>query len=546
MTASASPATPVFVVQADSYGSSVRHVLDPQQYRASGIARDLGAKWVELSHEMPGSTGELISAIRSLLASLDQQLLPAAGPTGLGDLRRRMLDRWELQLAEEHADRGTDTNYRRTVHVLALLRRIEADSPGTLHPDLVARLEYDTRLGHVRNPGTEPFSAPEIRRFRSAAHRRTHAARAAALQGQEPTRTDLVAAMVLLALATGEPIEVLRQLTLDSITATAAPNEPSATRRMPPADRLVYLARHDLVDQYAVTYVKNRAAGLTVTEIYTRRQRAAHRAINDALILTAPLRQESPAPALWIIRRRNGSVTEPPWNENHWTLRAWARVHALEIEGPVWWMRFRKAVIATEARTQGGTYLRRQRRHTTQTFFSHYAQSGVLRQHAGGLLLESIQRFFDAAVEGPLIVTPDAQALLEHGVSTPTLPDELAGPLLAGDLDGPHAACRNPDDSPYAPPGVTCSVSATGRCFGCRNAIVTQAHLPAVLMIRRMSDPARCADPEVWRTTWKPIHDLISQVILPAFPDHAVEAAAARTDSVLLDPGTANDMRGAR
>jgi hypothetical protein len=513
-----------FAVEHHKYGRLERHYFDPSQFVCEGLANELGTKWVEIGAENLHAARTLAPALRSLLTSIDAQPRdvnhsPAAG---LRDLRLRHLDEWERQLLERHQQAGSDTQYRYSVYVLALLRRIDADSPQSLHPEVVARLEYDTRLSHVRNPPLVEFSSRETRRFRSAAHRRVYAA-LQEVSPRGPRKDDLIALHVLLSQATGEPPEVLRQVAVADVHATEKAGSEGATRRMGPAERLTWLAENDLVEEFAVRYVKGRAGGETKTEVYTRQQRAVHRTLRSLLVLTGPLRDEASDDSLWQWRRLDGAVTQPLWLNPAWALEQWAFVHGVEVEGPVWWNRFRKGVIGREALRQGGAYLRGQKRHTARTFLSHYAGSGVLRNEAGKVLLETIEQYFDEAAAGPLVVTDEAAALLASGEEAPELTRAEVDDLLQGRLDGPHAACRDPLDSPFADAGDTCQMSATGLCFGCGNALITRVHLPAVLLVREVSDPNRAADTQQWMQHWKHVHDVIEHVILPAFPDDAVD-----------------------
>jgi hypothetical protein len=521
--------------------------LDPGSFATPLFAAQLADKWLEVAKEAPGSAGLLVEAVRYIVRHVSGQLRVAGDVSAfcLADLRRRHLDAWEMDLLDHERSRGprSQTGYRNAIYLFALLRRIEADAPGSLHEEVRLRLEGDTRLRYRRSPGMEAFTSQEVRRLRSAAHRLVYRA----LQAGPDTPADrdtMLAVHVLLSLATAEPPEVLRQLTINSITATAAPEHDSATERMTHSTRLTWLAEHDLVDQLSVTYVKNRAAGLEYQEIYTRRERSAHQGFTSLLRLTAAARSQADLESLWLNRRSDGCIEQAPWGSEAWKLRQWTRRHGVAVEGRVWFLRFRKVAIAREAAQQGGLYLRRGRRHTTEVFFNHYTQSTVLRARAGRLLLDAVDEYFSAAIKGPLVVTSDAEELLAQGEHVPGLDPDVASRLVQGELDGPHTACRDPLDSPYERPGEVCSRSMTGTCFGCRNALITQAHLPAALLVAELSDPDRSADPAKWNTHWKDIHTIITTVVLPAFPAAVVHAAQERTGLVPLDSGTANDMRG--
>lgn len=145
---------------------------------------------------------------------------------------------------------------------------------------------------------------------------------------------------------------------------------------------------------------------------------------------------------------------------------------------------------------------------------------------------------------GPTVVTPDAHDLIARGETAPGLNAATAEALVKGDLDGPQTACRDPKDSPFVPAGEVCNLSMTGTCFGCGNALITEHHLPAALVIAEVANPDRAADRDVWVNYWKPIYDTITQVVLPAFPPEAIAAARLRTHLVPLDLGTRNDLRG--
>lgn len=527
------------------YGRDVTTTIDPRDYALPRLAAQVADKWLEVSTEAAYLDTGLTTSARVFLAHVCRQPRDAgsdASSFGLGDLRRRHLDAWEMDLLRQHHKRRSDTAYRKAVYVLALLRRIEADSPGTLQSDVVHRLQSHTRLHHVRNDGVPAFTPEEVRAMRGHAHRLVHSA----ITRDDPyPRTEvLVALHVLLSLATGEPPEVLRPLVLDDISATTSPDYDAAVARMTHADRLTWLAQRDLVEEYAVTYNKNRAAE-SYQEVYRRRDHAPHRALTRSLQLTAELRRPSGLPNLWITRAAAGNQpTAATWDSPSYSLRGWLRRAGLDVTKPYLFSRFRKVVTAREALANPARYLSSGRRHTAKTFFGHYTQSSVLRAEAGRILLDAVDAQFEAAVHGLTVVTPEAEALLRQGYDAPGLDADTAKALLAGDLDGPHTACRDPHKSPYEEPGITCGRSATGTCFGCGNALITRQHLPAVLLIAALADPARATDPEVWQRHWKPIHDAITQVILPAFPSQEVERASKRVLLVPLDLGTRNDMRG--
>lgn len=521
------------------------HYVNPAEFATPVLAAQLADKWVEVSREVPGSSSEIATGARLFLRHLEHQLHPAEAIPGfdLSNLRRRHLDAWEKVLKDQSDRSHTDTAYRRAVYLFALLDRIESDLPGTFHPDVMWRIEQGTRLGHVRNPGLPDFSPREVRRMRSRAHNVVFQAMQKA-DAEGPDRETLIALCILLSLATGEPIEVLRQLTMKKIRATAFSDYDDAIRDMTHAEQLGYLAQHDAVETYALSYKKNRASGETHGNEYRRSDHSLHKCMTALLRLTEPIRSQADTDCLWICARADGRIQEPPWSQVEWSLRRWTKANAIGVSEPVIWTRFRKVVVAREAIAQGGSYPRRTIRHSPKVFAAHYTTSTVLRQEAGRLLMDAINEYFKTAVAGPLVVTPKAQELLAKGQQTQALPGEMGVQLVNGELDGPHTACRDPLDSPYQKPGEICRLSTTGTCFGCPNALITQDHLPAALLIAEIADPARSADLRVWVERWKHIYEILTQIVLPAFPDSVVDAARAKIGTVPLHLGTANEMRG--
>lgn len=531
------------VFGSNRYGSSENAYIKPVDYTCVRLASDLADTWLELCDELGNPMKELFTAIREFVKHVDTQLHASGSLSnfGVSDLRRRHLDAWEADLLVAHRAAKSDTAYRKAIYLFALLRRIEEDSPGTLHPEVLERMESDTRLWHHRNEGVPPFADREVKLIRGRAHRLVHAHCESG--ATEPTPGVLVALHVMLSLATGEPPEVLRSLTTKDIVATALADADEPTHGLTNNARLTWLAEHDATEDYAVTYAKRRARE-QYEDVYQRRNHAAHRTLTRVLRTTAALRAESGQDALWLVRRANGDITEPPWNTKAYMLAAFLQQGGVKVVGKPHWMRLRKVVVAREAGADPTRYLRMRRRHTPATFFEHYTNSEVLRAKAGRIFIDSVDEKFAAAVMGPTVITPEAADLIARGKQAPGLDNTTADVLLSGELDGPHTACRDPKDSPFAASGEICKLSMTGTCFGCGNALITEHHLPAALVIAEVADPDRAADREVWLNYWKPIWETITQVVLPAFPPEAIAAARTRLHLVPLDLGVRNDLRG--
>lgn len=538
--------SPVRVLVYEGTGYSVRAHIDPRQFRLSELAAELADAAMRVSAEIHGSTMTLATAVKNFLTCMDEQLVSAANrQVGLAQIRRRHLDAWERELgARQHRDRS-DTTYRYVVHVFALLRRIEADRPGALHSEVVKRLEDSTRLNHVRREGDAEFAPAEVRRMRSAAHRIVHRALEEERAGYRgaPTKDVVLALQVLLVLSTGEPIEVIRRVTMNDLTASTASAHDHAVASLDSVARTQLLARAGVVDSYALSFYKARA-GEAYTEVYDRTRRSARREWNAAVVLTAAAREETGAEALWLTASPRGPRNAPYPEMN---LGKWAARHVVDFDAlsrPVVFRRLRKTQITKEILAGPSRYLRDGRRHSDATFFGHYANSTVLRGRAGRILVDSIGDRFDAALAGPTLITPDAEELLVGRHRAPTLTGKGISALQAGAWETPMAACRDPLSSPHAPAGHACTVTATGACFACPNAIVLERHLPAALRLLELTEPARAANIEVWQRQWKPIHDSIRHAILPAFPKESIARAAEATGAVLVDAGLLNDLAG--
>lgn len=527
------------------YGRQIRYVIDPSDYTQKDLAESLADAFLVAVEETSGSANTLSVAIRHFLTFLDNFPHEAGAVLTISSLGRRHVDAWEMSLLSRQREELTDTPYRYVVHLLALLRRIEEDDPGTLRPDLVARLESRTRLSHIRRQGLMALSPDEVRRMRSSAHRQVYRALQALGDGVERAFVPdvAVALHVLLSASTGEPPEVLRRLTVGDVVVSASSTTHSAFRHLDPADRLAAEICADDVESVEVTYFKARA-GQRYRVVYSPKEdAAAFRAFRSLLRLGAAARRLGAMDSLWVCFR-----DEEPWLVDWHSplakLRGWIErtVPEMDVPEPCDWRRFRKNVTAAEALAAPARYLRDGRRHSAATFFDHYTNSPVLRAQAGRILVEAISERFDEAVAGPLVVTPDAEDLLREGADVDALPHEQFEQLDRGELDTPMAGCRDPHQSPFTPEGHFCSVSTTGDCFSCPNAIVMRRHLPAAVRLMELTSPERAADLDVWQVRWRPIYETLTQAILPAFSPEDIEQARSSADDVLLDPTLLNDL----
>ncbi|WP_166870277.1 hypothetical protein [Salinibacterium sp. ZJ450] len=536
----------IVVVVQEKYGTATRFIIRSDEYAVPRLVRELAEHFQTIAPEIGGSVEEVAGAIRSFGRSMGNQPLDALHMQdfGLNDLRTRHLDAWERQLAIAQSESGTDTPYRRAVHLFALLRRFDDDQPGTLHSGVSRRVRQQTRLSHIRRAPDADHTDEESRRIRSAAHRLVYDALCIAQEDPDYLpNSDVIAALhVLLSLATGEPPEVLRSLTIDDLKVTPEPGRRADWPRNPSWSQMTDLARADGIQSFAVTFTKRRA-GVRYDEVFTRSDhRAAHQSLTRLLVLTAAARTQATDRSLWLTRK-NLLTRQMDWRKAG-LLSTWYRQHVkgAPISVPHKFSRLRKTKLRRESSADPVRYLKDGRRHTARTFFEHYTNSAVLRAEAGAIVVETIGSYFDIAT-GPTIITPEAEAMLRAGATVEVLDPGTATALISGQLEGALCACRNPLDSPHAPAGDLCPVAQMGHCFGCPNGIVTERHLPALLVVEEISSPQEAPNLALWKEVWEPIQRG-TRAILPLFPADAIARAREHVDKVHIDLGLRNDLRG--
>lgn len=528
------------------YGHITRYTIDPRDYRRRALAADLADKWVEIANEIPGSAPSVAAAIHSICSFLGGQQQTRTGIRGVRALTLNDVNRWELDLVERQTAHASDAPYRHAVHLFALLRRIDDDTPNTLQPNLAARVRQQTRLHHIRRPGISEFSTWERRRLIRAAKRLVDhelASRLAstAARPYTPPRDVLIALAVLLGFGTGEPPEVLRQLTIDDITPITDARATTAQRGTP----TTYILR-----------CTKRRSGSVYEHVIRHSDRLAHWSLTALIELSDQARHTTGTNLLWLFAAERGrtadQIRQVPWT-TQWSLQEWVQRHLppttdhelLEppISRPINYQRLRKTAIAREALLDPARYLRNNGRHTSATFFQHYAQSPALRARAGRILVDATTELFDAAVNAPTVISPAEEQALT------TAPDDHphgfdVTQFINGELDGPLAACRNPLDSPHADAGVPCPTIANGNCYSCRNAIIGQRHLPAVLRLTEILHPDRHGNLAAWSTHWEPTYRFLTDVVLPQFDERTIELARAHAEKVYLDPSLRQGLGG--
>ena len=492
--------------------------------------------------ELYGSTGDVVVGMRAFLRWLSGE--PDPLPSRLVEVTAAHFKAWERSLKKHFEEFPSSSPYAKFVNLRALLLRVSQDEPNRIHPTLHALLASPivTVLPEMRPvDGLAPFTPDEHRRMIHAAYNDVADGLRLAADGQteqlgKRMREILTALHVLLAIGTGEPPEVLRNLLLGDIRPLA----PAAAMAAPVGEqRAAWLQKIALSrpSGYCVQLRKLRAHTLYDTFV-TRRDRHSCFTLEASLFITAPFRTTEGSDALWIDEHGRHALLE-----RRSALSKWLSGHGIDVDGATAFARFRKAVVGAEAMADPAAYLAMAKRHRAPTFFRSYVNSPVLRSHSGRILVGAIEAAFEQAIQ-PTVVTPEEMKYLATGTAPShlRLDEGERRMLLAGEMEGPHAACRDPLQSPFDREGEACGSSASGLCFVCPNAVITERHLPALLFFADRLHPDRAGDIEAWKRTWEPVWVAITQGILPRFDGTLIEQARDRVDDVYVDIGVRQDL----
>jgi hypothetical protein len=197
----------------------------------------------------------------------------------------------------------------------------------------------------------------------------------------------------------------------------------------------------------------------------------------------APLFLRASANAYQVtIRRFDG-------NQDRSTFADWLHHNGVTVDGPPDIRRLRKSGKVEKALTFRGRISDIADDHSEQVFRGHYAHGTTLRVISGQVITAAQQRWFTHAVNGPTLLTEQAEASLPAG-QAPTqlgLSRTQVEDLRTGALDMGVTSCRDPFDSPYGRSGSLCPVAPL-RCLECRNAFVLPSNLPQLLLFAEHLD----------------------------------------------------------
>lgn len=212
-------------------------------------------------------------------------------------------------------------------------------------------------------------------------------------------------------------------------------------------------------------------------------------------------------------------------------LQAWLERHEVTVDGPADIRRLRKSSKVEKVVVFKGRISDIADDHSEETFRGHYAHGTTLRVIAGDVITAAQRRWFEKALEGPVVLAeetlddPDAAAVL--GMSPQEIDD-----LRSGQLDMGVSGCKDPRRSPYGRPGQICPVAPL-RCFECRNALILPSNLPQMLLFAEHLERLRNRlPPRHFDAFWKQ-----SRVNLLAALDARTDAEIARARQQIAEDG---------
>lgn len=176
----------------------------------------------------------------------------------------------------------------------------------------------------------------------------------------------------------------------------------------------------------------------------------------------------------------------------------------------------------------GGSLASIRRDHTKETFVHHYGNIPFLRKRHDAAIAAGIQEAHDAAMLPHVLVGPDAERLrgnLASAAAALGTTEAHLRDVVGGATDTWVAGCLDFHDSPYADAkGLPCGAPMFG-CLDCANAVVTASKLPNLI---RLSNHLVAKRQEMQADQWKLqfgfVYARVLQ-ILRLFPDAEVEAA---------------------
>ena len=388
--------------------------------------------------------------------------------------------------------------------IAALLRRLDGRLPETLtaHSDHVVRKRAVTLHQAVRSRGFLPRNDKVTQDLYRALY--TRALPTSSMLDDVYSRFyltvhDLPPLLTLLSLDTGLEIECVKALKVDCLSSASS-------------------------GTVTLHYTKRRAHGLGKKTMRVRDGGPTTTAglIRATRTLTERARQFFPSDALFVFYHACGfrDVVRHPKS----TLRNWVTRHGIvDDQGQplkLLLSRLRKTHKALWYLKTGGHMARFAVGHTTEIAARHYADIPSLRPlHEATIVdgLEDAIRLTTQARSAPVLNNAEPDVSLES--------DNNPAPADAQDVW--LASCSGFYDSPFAKPGTPCDHPFWG-CLDCRNAVISDRKLPAILEFLDFILAQRALlGSQDWNAKFGHAHLRITRQILPAFSEEVITSARA-------------------
>lgn len=546
-----------FCVNARSGGAAE---LDFTDLRPRALAIEMAQALRRLS-EVGGPLGArstILAYARTVRIFFRYMAVAVPTVSSSGQIVARHIDGFEAWL-EAEGKSGVHA-FTQLSKMVVIFREIDANDPNRVSDDLRGRLRYTSARPFERSKPRDAYSPYVARQLRDAAR----ADVAAMLRRLDGCLPETIAAH-------SDPVVCQRAAVLHEAVRSRGflPRDDKATRdlyralytRGLPTSSLLdevysrfYLTVHDLPPLLTLlsldtgleiecvkalrTDCLSSASTGTVTLQYTKRR--AHGLaqktmrvrdggpttpgglIRAILAMTERARQFHPSDALFVFYHACGFrdvVRHPEPTLRHWI----ARHSIVDDHGQplkLLLSRLRKTHKALWYLKTGGHMTRFAVGHTTEIAARHYAD------------IPSLRPLHEATIAGGL---EDA-----IGLSASTKDDQVSDVSLSEDVVDTDktpatataqeiwlARCSGFYDSPFSKPGAPCARSFWG-CLDCRNAVITERKLPAILrfldfiLSQRMSIGA-----QDWAAKFGRVHERITRQILPAFSDEVIASARA-------------------
>ena len=362
----------------------------------------------------------------------------------------------------------------------------------------------DAVLAEIAAHGRIETRHPAFQRFASLAGRRKlDIGIEVPHRGFHLITTDLAAFLILLSLETGMEAESLIRLKADCLCN--------------PTKGYVEIA-----------YQKRRARGSEWKRLRVRDGSSATPGglIRLAIALTEQARRHLETDRLWALWTVTG-LRHAAEDGTH-GVDAFAALHGLrDDDGKPLRLnlsRLRKTQKAEWYRRTGGQMEQFAVGHSVAVAARHYAEIPALAHIHDAALADAFNDALDAARLGP---GPEAAASAE------AKSEEMPGSDGADARPDPHpqdlwlARCGNFFASPFGAEGKPCPTPFWG-CLECRNAVISEAKLPALLAFQSfMADQRSALHAEDWTAKFARAYARITHQILPSFPPQVVDAARA-------------------